>query len=112
MILWCYLALAVISVGIFWISIKKLNGVVQGYLCVDSSRSALLSLDMLISFFSTFFVVVLAGLTYMIALSYGNIKIYTAMITFVILSSIVLILLIWWRVPFAALYKHQSKQNN
>ena len=101
-----YIILSLVAIGIFWVTITKLFGIVKGDYSLPSARDAINGFNMLIAYFFFFFVTVTAGLYWFIMLSDGSPVVYSIMITFIIFGVLNLMMLIWWRSPFAALHDH------
>ena len=110
-LLYSYIMLSFIAIGVFWLSLTKLLGIVKGDFSLKSTREAVLSFNILIAYFFFFFVTVTAGLNWLRVLSEGSIVVYVIMVTFILLGVLNLAMLIWWRMPFAKLYSYQTKNS-
>ena len=110
-LLYSYIMLSFIAIGVFWLSLTKLLGIVKGDFSLKSTREAVLSFNILIAYFFFFFVTVTAGLNWFRVLSEGSIVVYAIMVTFILLGVLNLAMLIWWRMPFAKLYSYQTKNS-
>ena len=106
MLLFAYIVLAVIAIGVFWITITKLFGIVKGDYSLPSARDAIQGFNILLAYFFFFFVAVTAGLYWFMILSDGSAVVYGIMVSFIIFGVLNLVMIIWWRSPFAALHDH------